>query len=90
MTRIALLSSALLAGAALVSSSASGGVDAPGAERILDRTLSCATGVQGGARVIYVRAQSAFGQGKTLEWLAQTTVAAAGQPVPSRPNYRPT
>ena len=40
--------------------------------------------------MIYVRAQSAFGQGKNLEWLAQTTVAAVGQPVPSKPNYRPT
>ena len=40
--------------------------------------------------MIYVRAQSAFGQGKNLEWLAQATVAAVGQPVPSKPNYRPT
>jgi hypothetical protein len=88
--RVALVSSALVAGAALVSSVAPGGVAVPGAERVVDRTLACTTGVQGGARVIYVRAQSAFGQGKTLEWLAQTTVAAVGQPVPSKPNYRPT
>ena len=84
------MSSALVAGAALVSSVATGGVAAPGAARVVDRTLACTTGVQGGARVIYLRAQSAFGQGKNLEWLAQTTVAAAGQPVPSKPNYRPT
>ena len=99
MRRIALVSSALVAGAALVSSVATaalvssvatGGVTAPGAARVVDRTLACTTGVQGGARVIYLRAQSAFGQGKDLEWLAQATVAAAGQPVPSKPNYRPT
>ena len=90
MRRIALISSALVAGAALVSFVATGGVAAPGAARVVDRTLACTTGVQGGARVIFLRAQSAFGQGKNLEWLAQTTVAAAGQPVPSKPNYRPT
>lgn len=84
------MSGGLVAGVVLVSSLASGGVAAPGAVRLVDRTLVCTTGVQGGARVIYLRAQSAFGQGKNLEWLAQTTVAAAGQPVPSKPNYRPT
>lgn len=90
MSRIALVSSVLVAGAVLVSSVATGGVATPGAARIVDRTLACTTGVQGGARVIFLRAQSAFGQGKNLEWLAQTTVAAVGQPVPSKPNYRPT
>lgn len=84
------MSGALVAGAALVSSAAVGGVAASDAARVVDRTLACTTGVQGGARVIFLRAQSAFGQGKNLEWLAQTTVAAAGQPVPSKPNYRPT
>ena len=84
------MSSALVAGTALVSSVATGGVAAPGAARVVDRTLACTTGVQGGARVIFLRAQSAYGQGKNLEWLAQTTVAAAGQPVPSKPNYPPT
>ena len=91
MRRVGFVSGVLVASAALVSSSASGGTAAASAVRIVDRTLACTTGVQGGARVIYVRAQSAFGgQGKNLEWLAQTTVAAVGQPVPSKPNYRPT
>ena len=90
MRRVGFVSGVLVAGAALVSSSASGGTEAASAVRVVDRTLACTTGVQGGARVIYVRAQSAFGQGKNLEWLAQTTVAAVGQPVPSKPNYRPT
>ena len=45
---------------------------------------------QGGARVILLRAQSAYGQGATLEWLAQATVSTPGQPVPSKPDYRPT
>lgn len=90
MRRVGLLSGVLVAGAAFASSAATGGVAAPGAVRVVDRTLTCTTGVQGGARVIFVRGQSAFGQGKNLEWLAQTTVAAVGQPVPSKPNYRPT
>ncbi len=68
--RIALVSSTLVAGAALVSSAATGGVAAPGAVRTVDRTLACTTGVQGGAVVIFLRGQSAFGEGKNLEWLA--------------------
>ena len=40
--------------------------------------------------MIYLRAQSAYGEGGALEWLAQASVATAGQPVPSKPGYRPT
>ena len=29
-------------------------------------------------------------RGSTLEWLAQATVSTQGQPVPSKPDYRPT
>ena len=90
MRRITILAGGFVAGAALVSAAASGGVAAPGAVRVVDRSLTCTTGVQGGARVIFLRAQSAFGKGNSLEWLAQTTVAAVGQPVPAKPNYRPT
>lgn len=60
------------------------------AVRVVDRTLACTSGAQGGARVIFLRAQSAYGQGGTLEWLAQATVATPGQPIPSKPDYRPT
>jgi hypothetical protein len=41
--------------------------------------VTCTTGIQGGARVIYLRAQAAFGEGQKLEWLAQATVSAAGE-----------
>jgi hypothetical protein len=60
------------------------------ATKLVDRTLRCTTGVHGGARVVFLRAQTAYGQGKALDWLAQVTVAGVGQPVPSKPNYRPT
>ena len=62
----------------------------PSVTRLVDRSLTCTTGFHGGARVIFVRAQSAFGEGTTLEWLASADVSTAGQPVPSKPNYRPT
>ncbi|HEX4747485.1 MAG TPA: hypothetical protein VFU99_11470 [Gaiellaceae bacterium] len=58
--------------------------------RVVDRTVTCTTGVHGGAHVIYLRAQSAFRRGKVLDWLAQATVSGVGQPIPSKPNYRPT
>ena len=87
MRRITILAGGFVAGAALVSAAASGGVAAPGAVRVVDRSLTCTTGVQGGARVIFLRAQSTFGKGYSLEWLAQTTVAAVGQPVPAKPDY---
>jgi hypothetical protein len=70
--------------------SASRATAAPAAVRIIDRTLACTSGAQGGARVIFLRAQSAYGQGGTLEWLAQATVSTPGQPIPSKPGYRPT
>jgi hypothetical protein len=86
------MSRAALAVIVLVAA-ALGGVSAseasPAAVRIVERTLACTTGAQGGARVIFLRAQSAYGQGATLEWLAQATIATPGQPIPSKPDYRP-
>lgn len=58
--------------------------------RVVERTLVCSTGVQGGARVMYLSAKSAYGAGDRLEWLAQASVATAGQPLPYKPYYRPT
>ena len=84
-----ILTAALLAVAAL-GGSVSASEATPAAVLVVDRTLACTTGAQGGARVIFLRAQSAFGQGATLEWLAQATVATPGQPIPSKPDYRPT
>ena len=69
---------------------ASGATEATTTTRVVDRTLVCTTGVQGGARVLFLRAQSAYPRGSTLEWLAQATVSTQGQPVPSKPDYRPT
>ena len=84
-----ILTAALLAVAAL-GCSVSASEATPAAVRVVDRTLACTTGAQSGARVIFLRAQSAYGQGATLEWLAQATVATPGQPIPSKPDYRPT
>jgi hypothetical protein len=60
------------------------------ATKVLDRTLRCTTGIQGGAPVIFASARAAFGQEGKLDWFAQASVVAAGQPVPSRPGFRPT
>ncbi len=81
----------VLATAAVAAGGLSAHADAaPTASKLVDRTLVCTTGVHGGARVIYLRAQTAFGEGKQLDWLAQATVAGVGQPLPTKPNYRPT
>lgn len=88
---VVLAVSALVVALALTGAPVSLSADAaPAATKLVDRTLECKTGVQGGARVVFLRAQTAYGQGKALDWLAQVTVAGAGQPVPSKPNYRPT
>ena len=84
---VALLATVL---AAAVAAQTVPGEAAPATVRRVDRTLQCTTGVQGGARVIHLRAQSAFGEGGKLEWLAQATVSAVGQPLPFKPDYRPT
>ena len=87
MSRRAALAAVGVAAAALAASSvATAGSDAV---RVVDRTLECATGYHGGARVIFLRAQAAYGQGDRLDWLAGVYVSTAGQPIPSRPNYRP-
>lgn len=85
------MGSALIAAGALAGSAVAE-VAAPRATTVVDRTLVCTTGVQGGARVIHVRGQAAFrpSAGDELEWLAQASVSAVGQPIPSKPNYRPT
>jgi hypothetical protein len=88
VTRLAALTAPMLVAAMFAPATA--GTAAPAAVKLVDRALSCTTGIQGGARVIHLRAQSAFGQGHELDWLAQATVSAVGQPVPSKPNYRPT
>ena len=84
---VGLLATATLAAVALVVQPVSASTTV---SKLVDRTVTCRTGVQGGARVIYLRAQSAFGERPKLEWLAQAMVSAVGQPVPSKPNYRPT
>jgi hypothetical protein len=61
----------------------------PTAVRVVDRTLLCTTGFQEGARVLFVRAQAAFGQGGTLDWLAGVYISTPGNPDPTHPNFRP-
>ena len=64
---------------------------APTATKIVDRTLRCTTGIQGGAPVILVNTRSAYGDGGgKLEWFAQAFIVAAGQAVPTRPGFQPT
>ncbi|MGH3126475.1 MAG: hypothetical protein ACRDPX_01010, partial [Gaiellaceae bacterium] len=75
-----LLAGAVALGAAAFLAYAVDGAASPSATRLVDRTLACTTGYHGGARVIFVRAQSAFGEGATLEWLAGAYVSTAGQP----------
>ena len=89
VTRLAACAMPIVA-AALLAVLTTGGSAATSATRIVDRTLQCTTGAHAGARVLYPRAQSAFGEGKALEWLAQASVSTEGQPLPFKPNYRPT
>lgn len=66
-------------------------VDAsPLATRIVDRTLRCTTGIQGGVPVILVNARRAYGDGGKLDWFSQVYVVAGGQPVPNRRGFQPT
>lgn len=63
---------------------------APRAMKVVDRTLRCTTGIQGGAPVILVNTRSAYGTSGRLDWFAQAFIVAAGQPVPTRPGFQPT
>jgi hypothetical protein len=80
---------AVLACLGIAAASAGLAYSAPAATKVVDRTLVCTTGYHGGANVIYLRAQTAYGQGDRLDWLTGVYVSTAGQPVPSRPNYQP-
>jgi hypothetical protein len=63
---------------------------APGATRLVDRTLVCSTGFANGVRSVTVSARSAFGKAGKLEWLAQATVVTPGALAPSKNAYLPT
>ena len=76
------------AGAAAVQAAVASGADRS-ATRVVDRTLVCTTGYSGGARVAYIRAQTAYGQGARLDWLAGVYVSTPGNPDPTHRNYRP-
>ena len=86
--RLATWAALLLVVAALAATTR--GEAAPAAVKVVDRTLTCTTGYQGGARVIFVRAQSAYGEAGRLEWLAGAYVTTPGQPVATRRDHRPT
>jgi hypothetical protein len=62
----------------------------PTKKRVVDRTMVCTAGEQGGARVILLWARTAYGTGKRLESLAQAIVMTPGQPFPYKPYYEPT
>ena len=60
------------------------------AANVIDRTLSCATGVQAGAHVIFVGTQTGFKKDGVYQTLAQGNVTTAGSRVTSQPNnYQP-
>jgi hypothetical protein len=61
----------------------------PAPVRVVDRTLVCTTGYHGGARILYLRAQAAYGSGGKLDWLAGIYLSTPGNPDPTNPNYRP-
>lgn len=87
--RVLLRALPLGAAALLGGLTASDVADAQPRTRVVDRTIVCTTGYHGGARVLYLRAQAAFGQGGTLDWLAGVYVSTAGNPDPRHRNYRP-
>jgi hypothetical protein len=87
--RLLALSIAALAAVAAVAQVSAAGENRRTAEKLVDRTLVCAAGFHGGARVLYLRAQAAYGQGARLDWLAGVYVSTAGNPDPNHRNYRP-
>ena len=78
--RLLALAIAALAAAAAVAQVSAAGENRRTAEKLVDRTLVCAAGFHGGARVLYLRAQAAYGQGARLDWLAGVYVSTAGNP----------
>jgi hypothetical protein len=56
------------------------------ATNVVERTLSCTTGVQAGAHVVYVGVQSGLKKGNVFQNLAQASVTTAGTRVASNPN----
>ena len=89
VSRLVALSALTLAAAAASVHAAVAAEADRSATRVVDRTLDCTTGYSGGARVAYIRAQTAYGQGARLDWLAGVYVSTPGNPSPAHPNYRP-
>lgn len=60
------------------------------AANVVERTLSCTTGVHAGAHVVYIGSQTGFKNGDTFQNLAQANVTTAGSQIASQPNnYQP-
>jgi hypothetical protein len=60
------------------------------AANVVERTLSCTTGVHAGAHVVYIGSQTGFKNGATFQNLAQANVTTAGSQIASQPNnYQP-
>jgi hypothetical protein len=60
------------------------------AANVVERTLSCTTGVHAGAHVVYIGSQTGFKNGDTFQYLAQANVTTAGSQIASQPNnYQP-
>jgi hypothetical protein len=83
---------ALAAGLALASHTGAGAASrVPAATaNVIDRAIVCRTGAALGARTIDVQAISGNRRAGRFEWLGQVVVTTPGQPVPSRPGYKPT
>ena len=54
---------------------------------VVDRTLSCTTGIEGGAHNILPSAKSGYRSGARFRWLGEVSVATPGHPLPSHPDH---
>ena len=59
----------------------------PAAANIVDRTLVCTTGIEGGARNVLPSAKTGYRKGQRFQWLGAVSVATPGNPLPSHPDH---
>jgi hypothetical protein len=57
---------------------------------VVDRTLACSTGVEGGAHNILPVAKSGWREGTRFKWLGNISVDTPGHPLPSHPDHQRT
>ena len=62
---------------------------ATAATSVVDRTLSCSTGVHGGAHVVYIGSQTGLRTGNVFRTLAQAFVTTSGSSIATSNDYQP-